>query len=70
MIIYENGFWIPVYQFYICNYEYKMKTKYTIILEQDSNEFYSNGIKFKDFEQINENDVNDAIDKYIIGRRL
>jgi hypothetical protein len=69
MIIYENGFWIPVYSsIYAIRIQNEDEIYYNI--GTSSNEFYSNGIKFKDFEQINKNDVNDAIDKYIIGRRL
>ena len=69
MIIYENGFWIPVYQsIYAIKIQNEDEIYYNI--GTDSNEFYCDGVRFKDFEQISENDVNDVIDEYVIGKKL
>ena len=69
MIIYENGFWIPVYQsIYAIKIQNEDEIYYNI--GTDSNEFYCDGIRFKDFEQISENDVNDVIDEYVIEKKL
>lgn len=69
MIIYENGYWIPVYQsIYSIQIQNEDKIYYNI--GTDSNEFYCNGICFKDFEQISENNVNDVIDEYVIKKKL
>jgi hypothetical protein len=69
MIIYEHQFWIPVYKsIYAIKIQNDDEIYYNI--GTDSNEFYCDGIKFKDFEQISENDVNDVIDEYVISKRL
>ena len=68
MIVYENGFWIPIYDsIYSIKIENDDKEYYNICT--DSNIFYSNGIKFRDFEQISNHKVNDKIDDYIIRNK-
>lgn len=69
MIIFENGFWIPVYKsIFAVKIENTDEIYYNI--GTDTNEFYSGGVRFRDFEQISENNVNDTIDEYVIEKKL
>ena len=65
MIVEENGFWIPVYES-MNAIKIKNNDEEYYNICTDTNEFYCNGIKCRDFEQISDHSVNNKIDEYVV----